>query len=532
MDDQTGKINDHPPGPESSSDVYTERNASDTMATSSLSPIRGSNGYQQQIPIDPAAPLELSVSNASGEIRLHASDQQNVWVVVRRVDGHVEDDDEVGITIDVAGNAISIHPDWQIMSGLSGLARRIKSQLKDGFNPDDWNVSKLKLNPNLEYDIRVEVPRALAEGSRISLKTASGKVTADGVRAALSVATASGSVALQELEGRVATHTASGKVTVADVKGSLEINTASGSIGVERGEAWVALRSMSGSVRIGQFVMKNARVTTVSGSIHGDVIMNNTASYDFESVSGSVKLQAALPANGGASLAFRSLSGSSHVDGDWVQGVGKRIWELPTKAAGPAIRVKTVSGSLSITGRTTPDVELRDEPLPVEPETDWADEEARHAGQPGMEDAESHIHEARAAQERAMSDMDQHWDKAMGWVKEATRRIQEATDVLGQPGAARPEQPAGPERPAQPVPPTPPAPPPTPQATEPIRPAQPSAAPPMEPTDTVPFTARDTTETAEARRLRLLEAVERGEIDIDEALAQMDDDSPDSSART
>ena len=89
MDDQTDNINDQTPGPESSSasaaHPNTERNASDTMATSSLSPIRGSNGYQQQIPIDPTTPLELSVSNASGEIRLHASDQQNVWVVVRRV---------------------------------------------------------------------------------------------------------------------------------------------------------------------------------------------------------------------------------------------------------------------------------------------------------------------------------------------------------------------------------------------------------------------------------------------------------------
>ena len=49
----------------------------------------------------------------------------------------------------------------------------------------------------------------------------------------------------------------------------------------------------------------------------------------------------------------------------------------------------------------------------------------------------------------------------------------------------------------------------------------------MEPTDTVPFTDRDRTETAEEKRLRLLQAVERGELDIDEALAQMDDDTAD-----
>src|SRR5687767_4240785 len=104
----TENLNNQTPDHDSSAESRTERNASDTMATSSLSPIKGSNGYQQQIPIDPAKPLDLSISNASGEVKLLASDQQNVWVVVRRVDGTIDEDEEVGVTIDVEGNRISV----------------------------------------------------------------------------------------------------------------------------------------------------------------------------------------------------------------------------------------------------------------------------------------------------------------------------------------------------------------------------------------------------------------------------------------
>lgn len=505
------------------------------MATSSLSPIKGSNGYQQQIPIDPAKPLDLSISNASGEVKLLASDQQNVWVVVRRVDGTIDEDEEVGVTIDVEGNRISVHPDWQIMSGLSGLARRVKSQLKEGFNPDDWNISKMKLNPNLEYDIRVEVPRELAEHSRLRIKTASGDVEVRGTRADLSVATASGDVELNDVDGRISSHTASGSVNVKSATGSLEVNTASGSIRVVDGEGWTALRSMSGSVKVDRFILKNARVTTVSGSVDANVIINNRSDYSFETVSGSLKLLTTLPGDGsGARMAFRSLSGSSHVDGDWVSASGKRNWQLPAGSDGPAIRVKSVSGSLTTTGKTDASVSLRNEPLPTEP--DWfADADAEmssHFAGPG---------DARDA--KVDQEMDLNWDKAMDWVKEATRRIQQASgQIHGSSHAGHTGHPtAGDTEPIHtaPVPETPRTPqvPPTPAApgTPPVPPTPPVASSEPATTDTAPLTDQAGKKTAgvdEAERIRLLEAVERGEIDIDEALARMDRDGADGEPRS
>ena len=48
------------------------------VPTHELTPIAGSNGYQQQIPVDASQPLDLSVTNVNGSIKVRASDEQQV----------------------------------------------------------------------------------------------------------------------------------------------------------------------------------------------------------------------------------------------------------------------------------------------------------------------------------------------------------------------------------------------------------------------------------------------------------------------
>ena len=144
--------NDHEPST-GSSPAALERAMTSTNA---LTAIAGTNGYQQQIPIDRGQPLNLSVSNASGEIRISGSDQDGVWVVVRRADGHSgEEPAEIPVSVDVNGNNVSIHPDWAVAGGISGLAKKIKDQLQHGLNTSDWDLSGFRLNPDLNSDILV-----------------------------------------------------------------------------------------------------------------------------------------------------------------------------------------------------------------------------------------------------------------------------------------------------------------------------------------------------------------------------------------
>lgn len=513
-------------------------------ASHSLTPISGTNGYQQSIEIDPGQPLHLSVSNASGKVRIVAADQSSVWIVVRRTDGQVGGIDEVAMTVNVDGNTISIHPDWSVASGLSGLTRRIRDQLQHGLNPDDWNISKLRLNPDLEYDIRVEIPRALAEGSTVNAKTASGDVDVSGVRGDLTVATASGSTAITDVKGKVSVHSASGSIRLNQVYGSLEANSASGSIRVDGGDVWTALRSASGSVHLNEVRLKNARIVTVSGSVKGNIIADNAADYAFKTVSGSVKLDATLPGMGSTSrLSYKSTSGSAKVGGDW-RAEGKKSWALGSGEDGPNITVRTVSGSLNLTGSADSNLAGRSEPLPA---FAFPDSESSEPSDTAEDDVKGRTL-------RADLDLDLDIDKTVNWAKDFARSFTHPTPPTP-PTSPTPATPAAPMTPA--TPPTPSAPPMSggrPESAGPrdaeVTPATAESPPVVEhdTTDTQPLplgapsveapsapvsnahpmtgaaTNADTSSPGveDSERLRILEALERGEIDIDDALARIE----------
>ncbi len=512
-------------------------------STHAMTPIAGTNGYQQQISIDSSQPLHLSVSNASGDIRIAGSDQAGVWVVVRRSDGNSDHDpDLIPVTVDVDGNHISVHPDWGVAGGVAALARKIKDQLQHGLSPSDWDLSKFRLNPDLNYDIRVQIPRGLAEGSKVTAKTASGQLSISDVEAEVVAATASGRVSFNSIRGKITTNTASGAITIEGAHGSLEANTASGSLTVADGVAWTALRTVSGRISIERFTMKNARLASVSGSIHANVTADNAQEYAISTVSGSVKLDLTVPANAVTSLMSRSASGSSKVGDEWVSN-GRRSWTIGAGEPGPTFNVKTVSGSLKASARTDPGLAARNEPLPVAPDADGT-EGVKSTGE-GHKNADGGF------------DIDANVEGMTAWAKDFAQDFKKNFAGLATPPAppAPNEPPVAPSRPASPtepvssvpsVAPTPPAemagetgaipaqpwtwstgsgsPPPagtTPagQATAPI-PVQPRT-----PAETnVSGGAPATDDAIDAERLRVLEALERGEIDIDEALARLDTD--------
>src|SRR5690606_35245446 len=158
-------------------------------------------------------------------------------------------------------------------------------------------------------------------------------------------------------------HSASGKLSANQGNGSLEVNTAWGSISVNGGEASTARRSVSGSIKVEDFVLKDAKIASVGGTVLAKFIADNTAPSSFNTVSGSIELNTTFPATDeGATLTFRSVSGSANVRGEWVP-AGKRNWKLG-EGTGAPFRMNTVSGSLQMTGKRDPSVIARNEPLP------------------------------------------------------------------------------------------------------------------------------------------------------------------------
>lgn len=499
------------------------------VPTHQLTPIAGSNGYQQQISFDNTQPLELNITNINGSIKVKTSNEKTIWLVVRRKDHH--DEEALNLTVSVEGNKISIHPDWQLSSSLAGLARKIKDQLKTGLEPGDWNLSKLRIGNDFDFDIRVEVPHRLLPDSKVALRTTSGSIEIDGIAGDVTSASASGSISVHDLDGIVSLHTASGSVRAENIRNSLEVNTASGSIKVNGGEAWTALRSVSGSIQVDDFTMRNAKLASVSGSIKLNVIANNgLAPYAFDTVSGSINLNVTLPGDAaGPSLQFRSVSGSGNARGEWTSS-GKRSWVV-AQGGGAPFKVSSVSGSLNTTASVDPGVSTRNEQLPASDRYD-NDQPTEPVSKTGP---------------HADIDVDINRDdinRAVNWAREAARRFTQPLDdhpdmptapvpptPLTPPASTSPAAPSAP--PVPPVPPVPPSPNPAAgvanhvtedAAAEPVI-SEPVVVEPVAvqiPTD--PHVAapvfREAPEDEEA--LKVLEALERGDIDVEEALARIE----------
>jgi hypothetical protein len=295
-----------------------------------------------------------------------------------------------------------------------------------------------------------------------------------------------------------------------------------------------------------------------------------------------VKLDVTAPASVVSTMTSKSASGSAQADGEWSS-TGRRAWSMGTGQTGPALDVKTVSGSLKCTGRTDPTIVGQHEPLPeLQLARDAASTSSNHS-----RDDEAEF-EQNLRRNAPPEGFDLDVDGITNWARDFARDFKKNFASLATPPA--PDDPV-PPRPAKgpvpPVPPTPPATPPTPpsakadetaaiideemaradeaaaqadedaaRAEEEIHTAAEqgneagkswtwssgSGAPPPAPAsmtpvagDTAPIEPEpaNTVETAEAagtispadaERLRVLEALERGEIDIDEALSKLDPD--------
>jgi len=537
---------------------------SDPATTSAMTPIQGSNAFEQHVRIDPSQPFDLSVTNASGRVEVVATDSTTVHVIVNRTDGQHEDEPE--IVVSVNGNQISVRPSWVAASGLSAFAKKLKDQLQNGLNTNAWKFEGLKFTPDLDYNIWVEVPRTQPDGSRFNVKSASGRATVRGLRDNVTIATASGRIEASDLDGQIAAHTASGSIALANITGRLEANTASGSISLQGGEAWTTLRSVSGKIAIDRFTLKNARITTVSGAIQGAAIFNNTTDYQFESVSGSIKMDVVIPADSTTTLEFKSMSGSAKPNGFVM--TGKNAWAAGSGPQGPALKARTVSGSLKLDAHPESSIPTRHDAPPqptfgmTDDAGDGADTTAPFRPTPPAPPAPpaSPFGARAAAQDQHAEPMftpPADWPE---WVKATARSVEETArhvvTSFQQPVAPfDAESPAAPQ--TAPAAQAAPAARPAPAPAAPATPAAPVGAPAHPgdeaPKRTIAFMPKqadpaattttaapepstpapaataeapaDTTQLAdqgEAERLRLLEAVERGEIDIDEALARID----------
>lgn len=199
-------------------------------------------------------------------------------------------------------------------------------------------------------DITVTVPRE----AQIDATTVSGLLAVTGTRG--------------PLEGR----SVSGEIEITDVQGPTRLRTVSGDLRATSYSGQAEVNSVSGDVRFERARIKKPDIVSVSGDVRIDGALVQGADGPGEgrikTVSGDVELGLA---ESPMEVEFHTLSGDVTVDAPRAKVVkhGRREWQVTVGQGGARLRVKTVSGDLSIGGSRQPGPatfeDATDEPAPA-----------------------------------------------------------------------------------------------------------------------------------------------------------------------
>jgi hypothetical protein len=176
------------------------------------------------------------------------------------------------------------------------------------------------------------------------------------------VATASGDVQIEAIDGDVTVETTSGDVRLDAIGGALTVETVSGDVTLRNGRVRRArVETTSGDVNLGG-VRGPLEVTSISGDIsvrdvvEGPVEVNTTSGrisgagalsvdLNLSSVSGDVQLD--LPADTGFRLSIQTISGD--IDAPGLRGGGVRSeWSATLGDGAHTVTITTTSGDVRI----------------------------------------------------------------------------------------------------------------------------------------------------------------------------------------
>jgi hypothetical protein len=159
----------------------------------------------------------------------------------------------------------------------------------------------------VQYD--VTVPR----GTRLSLESLSGTITATGVGGEIEAQSVSGSVQVNDAVGSVDAESVSGGVSVSAANGNVTAQSTSGSVAVRNVTGDIEAESVSGGIALDGIRSSSVRTETVSGPVTYTGSIDAGGRYSFVTHSGVLRLN--LPASVGAVFSVETYSGD--IDSDF-----------------------------------------------------------------------------------------------------------------------------------------------------------------------------------------------------------------------
>lgn len=318
-----------------------------------------------RIALPASADSDISVENLAGTMTIVAGDGDEVIVEVERIGATDELAQSVTLEHRVRGDDIEIwlaYPeDRYVYSPDRGSHNTTTT-----YRGNRVRVVSRGRGTEVYADVRVTVPRGAdfeaynavgtieAGGLQgdVSLRTASGRVTAKDGGGDWTVRSGSGRLDISNFEGELNARTGSGRIELANVSGEIEANTGSGSIEATVIGGEIEMGTGSGSIRISDLTGGgDFEATTGSGSIRVDGDLSKVEDLKMRTGSGSITIRASGVPN--VKLVARTGSGGVKVDVPGMTRVTvKRNRVEATIGTGEGTAsLSTGSGSIEFLGR-------------------------------------------------------------------------------------------------------------------------------------------------------------------------------------
>lgn len=224
------------------------------------------------------APIHARIDLAAGTVRVHAGARSDTVVEVRPASDRSAADAQA--------------------------AEQTRVEYADGTllvrSPRRARLLFFGTGPSVEVDVH------LPEGSRLEVASPAGDVECEGrlgsvmvscrygdIRidraGAVRASTASGDVAVHEVEGEAEATTAYGEVRIGSATGHLRLSSACGDITVDEAHGSVEAATKYGEVRVRKAVRGSLELETAYGDVHAGVSRGTAAWLDAQCASGTVR---------------------------------------------------------------------------------------------------------------------------------------------------------------------------------------------------------------------------------------------------
>lgn len=245
-------------------------------------------------------PLTLRVRNPAGDVEITALETTETTVeVVPRGSSGKDNAERTRVELSADGTVLDVEAPERRFGSAGRLTMVIKLPVGSAVN------------------VRTASADVSCRGSLggLEVATASGDVAADRVDGDATVSSASGDVNLGTITGSLECKTASGDVRALTVKGGCRTNSASGDVLIDGCGADVFARTASGDVQLRRTERGSLDITTMSGNVKVGVQRGTLVWLDISTLSGRTRSdlehQDAAPVDDGdvLSISVRTMSG-------------------------------------------------------------------------------------------------------------------------------------------------------------------------------------------------------------------------------